>query len=141
MPAWRDIDALAIRQFLPIVWSWRFDRDTETFSGRLSGEAISDAFGRSLRGVPMQDFFLGEGYPPVYVRHHKVVTDPCFSRDHGAVFRHVDRAGTGERIIMPLADDGEHSDGILGATADDLAQLGSGTRARPSFDNLEYFPL
>ena len=89
----------------------------------------------------MQNFFLGECYPPVYMRHHKVVTEPCFSRDHRAVFRHVDRVGTGERIIMPRAEDGEHGDGIFGATTYDLSELGSGARARPSSDNLGYFLL
>jgi hypothetical protein len=37
-------------------------------------------------------------------------------RGHGLVFRHLARYGTGERIMLPLADDGEHGDGMLGAT-------------------------
>lgn len=141
MPAWRDIDPVAIGKYLPIIWSWRYDRATECFTGRLSGEAIVEAFGRSPRGVAMEDFFQGESYALVYARHHKVITEPCFSRDHGTVFRHVDRTGLGERIIMPLAEDGATGDGILGATVYDMAQLGPDPHASISFDNLEYFLL
>jgi len=141
MPGWSHIDPTKIVKHLPIIWSWRYDRTTGIFTGRLSGEAITEAFGRSLRGFSMQDFFPADSYPVVYARHHKVVVDPCFSRDHGAVFRHVDRIGTGERIILPLADDGETGDGLIGATVYDMTQAVSGAPVQFAFDDLEFFPL
>ena len=51
MPAWRDIDPLKIVPYLPIVWAWRYDRQDDRFTGRLAGDAITRAFGRSLRGA------------------------------------------------------------------------------------------
>lgn len=141
MPAWRDIDPLAIYKHLPLIWSWRYDAVTERFTGKLCGEAITDAFGRSLRGVKMEEFFLEDGYPTVYVRHRRVISEPCLSRDSGAVLRHVDRLGMGERIVLPLADDGEIGDTVFGATIYDAAQLARGLHWNAEFDDLEYYPL
>ncbi|HWU00280.1 MAG TPA: PAS domain-containing protein [Terriglobales bacterium] len=140
MPAWRDIDPMALARHLPMIWAWRYDRVTEQFTGRLCGEMIREAFGRSLRGARMDEFFLGEGYPLVYVRHRRILTEPCFSRDHGAVFRHVDRVGHGERIILPLGES-EIGDTVFGATIYDPTQMALIHHARVEFDNLEYFPL
>ena len=116
MPAWRDIDPAGIARHLPIVWSWRFDRDREDFIGRLAGEEINIAFGRALRGAAMRDFFTGFNYPLMFSRNYRVMSEPCFMRGHGNVFIHTGGLGHGERIIMPLGDDGETGDGVFGAT-------------------------
>ncbi|HEY4165111.1 MAG TPA: hypothetical protein VGM59_18740, partial [Dongiaceae bacterium] len=34
MPAWRDIDPVMLGPRLRNVWSWKFDRKTELFTGR-----------------------------------------------------------------------------------------------------------
>ena len=141
MPAWRDIDPIKIARYLPIVWSWRYDRSTDTYTGRLAGDAINRAFGKSLRGAKLQDFFTNEGFPPVYQRYMRIIGEPAFSRDYGAVFRHVDGVGVGERIVMPLAEDGEHADSVFGATTYDLSQIAYASGVKYSFDNLEYLPL
>jgi len=140
MPAWRDIDPLKIVPYLPIVWSWRYDRQNDRFIGRLAGDAITRAFGRSLRGADLQSFF-GETYPIVHDRYLRILSEPCFSRDSGAVFRHVNGVGVGERVILPLADDHQNGDGVFGATTYDLSVLAQENRLDYVFDNLEYFPL
>ena len=116
MPGWQDIDPSAIAPFLPIVWSWKYDSVTDTFTGRLDGDAITEAFGESLRGKPMKEFFRGRQYDMMFARHKRVVTTPAFAHGSGPVFIHTGRYGLGERIIMPLARDGSRSDGIFGAT-------------------------
>jgi hypothetical protein len=116
MPGWGDIDPTEIVRQLPLIWSWRYDRETEKFTGRLSGEEINHAFGRSLRGMAMEEFFAPDQFENIYRRHRRVVTEPCFAHGTGAVFIHAGRFGEGERIIMPLAADGLHGDGIIGAT-------------------------
>jgi hypothetical protein len=50
MPAWTDIDPVAIGRHLRYVWAWKYDRETDTFTGRLAGEDIVRAFGKSPRG-------------------------------------------------------------------------------------------
>lgn len=116
MPAWRDIDPAAIAPHLPIVWSWKYDRSREDFIGRLAGEDINTAFGRGLRGVSMREFFVDHNYRLMFERNRRVITEPCVMRGHGNVFIHTGGQGYGERIIMPLAEDGRRGDGVFGAT-------------------------
>ncbi len=116
MPGWKDIDPAAIASYLRIVWSWKYDSASDTFTGRLAGDAIIDAFGENLRGKPMKEFFRGRQYERMFARHKRVVVEPAFAHGIGPVFLHAGRHGQGERIIMPLASDGIHGDGIFGAT-------------------------
>jgi hypothetical protein len=51
MPAFRDIDPVGIGRHLRYVWAWKYDRDADAFTGRLAGEEIDRAFGKSLRGA------------------------------------------------------------------------------------------
>ncbi len=116
MPSWGDLDPAAIKQHLPIIWSWKYDCATDTFTGRLAGETITWAFGRQLRGTALKDFFAGREYEPVLKRFKKVVDGPAFMHCTGRVFAHAGRAGRGERIALPLSDDGQRCSGIVGAT-------------------------
>lgn len=123
MPAWRDIDPLALRAQLAIIWSWKYDRDRDCFIGRLAGEDINLLLGRSLRGVPMEDLYSGSAYDAVFERCKRVVSEPCFMRGYGRIFSALGRVGYGERIALPLSDSGRASgDGIIGATAYHPAQ-------------------
>ncbi len=141
LPAWKDIDPLAIARDLPIVWSWQYDRQTDSFTGRLSGEDINKAFGRSLRGVPMQDFFRDWEFEKIFARHRRVVTEPCFAHGSGPVFIHAQRYGDGERIIMPLADDGVTGDGIIGATVYRPAAPSAQGQLPATAEEVSYYPL
>jgi hypothetical protein len=116
MPAWRDIDPAAIAPYLGIVWSWRYDRASDSFTGRLAGDEITRAFGKDLRGKRMKEFFADWQYELIFARHRRVVMEPAFAHGTGPVFIHAERYGLGERIIMPLAADGVLGDGIFGAT-------------------------
>lgn len=116
MPGWKDIDPTAIAPHLPLVWSWKYDRAADRFVGRLAGEAITAVFGRQLRGASLDDFFAGHDPDRVAERFRSVVSGPTLIHGQGEVFHHFGRVGTGERIILPLAEDGEHVDGIFGAT-------------------------
>lgn len=116
MPAWGDIRPSEIKSVLPIVWSWKYDRVRDLFVGRLAGEKIQSVFGINFRGALMSDAFRDYEYEKVLARHRRVVSEPALFRGHGLIFRHLERFDLGERIILPLADDGIHGDGIIGAT-------------------------
>ena len=132
MPAWGDIDPVAIGRRLRHVWSWKYDRVADTFVGRLAGEEIVLAFGKSPRGVPMSEFFPPEVYRAFLPWHRRIVLEPALLHGAGKVYAHVDRNFTGERIMMPPAEDGMQGDGILGATVY-LAVDGIG--AAPSYED------
>lgn len=116
MPGWSDIRPAAIVRSLPIIWSWKYDRASDQFVGRLAGEEIVHAFGENLRGRTAEEFFRDRGGETIIARHRRVVTEPCFFHGAGAVFAHAKRIVRGERIILPLAEDGENGDGVIGAT-------------------------
>lgn len=116
MPGWNDLKPTAIKEQLTIIWVWRFDSASRQFVGRLAGERIESVLGMSIRGARMSDVLARHDYPKALVRHTRVMTEPALFRGHGLIFRHLDRFDMGERIILPLADDGEHGDAIIGAT-------------------------
>jgi len=116
LPAWRDIDACALAPHLPIVWSWRYDFTRETFVGRLAGEEINAMLGVSIRGKTIEECFAPDVAAVVRQRYRAVMDGPAFMFSYGKVFASAGRTGHGERIVLPLADDGVHPDGILGAT-------------------------
>ena len=116
MPAFRDIDPVGIGRNLRYVWAWKYDRETDGFTGRLAGEEIDRAFGKSLRGMKMAEFYTPEVYAVVFPRHRRVVTEPSFFHGTGMVFARMGSLAGGERISLPLSEDGIIGDGIIGGT-------------------------
>ncbi len=116
MPAWNDIDPIAIGRNLRFVWSWKYDRAADSFTGRLAGEDIVRAFGKSPRGLPMTEFFTPDVYQVFFPWHRRIVVEPALLHGTGLIYSRVNRNFSGERIMMPLAEDGATGDGIIGAT-------------------------
>jgi hypothetical protein len=144
MPAWRDIDPTAIAPYLTVVWSWKYDRAADTMTGRLAGEEINALFGKNLRGVPMTEFFSAPEYDSIFARHRRVAVEPAFLHGAGIIFSHFGRSGVGERIVMPLAGDGERGDGIIGATVYQWVPAGRPSAQSPLEKPREaeiFFPL
>lgn len=116
MPSWHDIQPSKIAAQLKLIWVYRYDPLTELFTGRLAGNTIEAIFGKSFRGTPMKELYPPERYESFYARSLRVTCEPALYRGEGKVFHLLDRIGWGERIMLPLSDDGLHGDGILGAT-------------------------
>jgi len=116
MPAFRDIDPIGIGRHLRYIWAWKYDRGQDSFTGRLAGEEIDRAFGKSLRGMEMTGFYAPEVYAVVFPRHRRVVTEPSFFHGTGMVFARMGSTVSGQRIGLPLSDDGDIGDGIIGGT-------------------------
>ncbi len=116
LPGWNHIRPSAIAAQLPIIWSYKYDRRNDSLTGRLAGDVIEAVFGKSFRGTAMNDLFTPDGFSFFFARHKRVVVEPCFFHGVGGVFYRLSRVGTGERIILPLSDNGADGDGILGAT-------------------------
>jgi hypothetical protein len=116
MPAFRDIDPVGIGRHLRYIWAWKYDRDADSFLGRLAGEEIDRAFGKSLRGMQMTEFYAPNVYAVVFPRHRRVVTEPAFFHGTGMVFAQMGYTMAGERVGLPLSEDGSTGDGIIGGT-------------------------
>jgi hypothetical protein len=144
MPAFRDIDPAGIGRHLRHVWAWKYERETDSFLGRLAGEEIDRAFGKSLRGMQMAEFYAPNVFAVVFPRHRQVVTEPCFFHGTGMVFSRMGSSMTGERISLPLSGDGVIGDGIIGGTFDkSLPPANENHPLGPDFtpEQVAFFPL
>lgn len=141
LPAWSDLRPSAMSAHLPIIWSWRYDPDADTFTGRLAGDAIEAVFGRTIRNAPMREVFPPDRYEAIFRRHKRVIEGPALFRGSGFVFRHLQQMGTGERIIMPLSDRRAGPDGLLGATAYTIVEPLPATRLMSALEHEEWFAL
>ena len=116
MPAWSDLKPASIKSVLPFVWSWKYDRADDRFTGRLTGDRIHKLFGATNAGRPIEDCFPRNYCSVIVPLFKRIVTTPELFHEHGAVYAHLGSACAGERIALPLADDGWNGDGIIGAT-------------------------
>jgi hypothetical protein len=144
MPAWKDIDPAAIGQYLPIIWAWRYEKPLQTFVGRLAGEEIIAVLGNSIRGRPIEECFPAGAHEMVRARYMTVIDGPELMHSYGTVFRHAGGEGRGERIVLPLAEDGVHGDGVIGATVYRLGirpTLGDQLSVVHHGEIVDFFPL
>jgi len=116
MSGWSDLNPASIKAVLPLVWTWKYDRADDRFTGRLVGDRIHKLYGASNAGRTLEDCFPNNYYAPIARVFRRVVTTPEFLREHGPIYGHLGAGCNGERVALPLAEDGEHADGIIGAT-------------------------
>jgi hypothetical protein len=116
MPSWSDLNPSRIAPHLTRVWSFKYDRATREFTARLAGNRITVGFGISFRGTPLRDIHPPHIFEQVHARLTRLVDEPCLYRSSGKLFRQDEHVTEGERIVLPLASDGESADGALGAS-------------------------
>ena len=116
MPSWEQLRPSQLSAQLSLVWAFRYDRNTGQFTGRLAGNRITQGFGKNFRGLPLQDLHPPDVFPRVHRIMTRIVAEPSAFRSAGQLFKHEDRVVEGERIILPLAGDSVHCDGVLGAS-------------------------
>jgi hypothetical protein len=144
MPAWKDVDPTKIAPYLPMIWAWRYDAALGTFIGRLAGDRIVSMLGVNTRGKRLDEVFPAEIVPLVHSRYRTVLDGPSFMRGYGPVYLRIGKHGFGERIVLPLAQDGVTADGILGATIyrlDVPMNLAGSGEIDYRKEQLDFFPL
>jgi hypothetical protein len=116
MPPWADIQPACIAPHLTRIWSFKYDRVTGEFTARLAGNQIMLGFGLSFRGTPLREIHPPHVFEKVQANLTRVVLGPNLHRSAGRLFRQGNHVISGERIVLPLASDGIHGDGALGAS-------------------------
>ncbi|HEY5084821.1 MAG TPA: PAS domain-containing protein [Rhizomicrobium sp.] len=116
MPSWDDLKPKAIARQLPLVWSLNYDPATKGFTGRLAGDRIARLIGKSFRGLPLEQAQTPAAFGVMRPLLSRVVTEPAIYFGSGNIFQHENAFLAGERLLLPLAANGENSDGLLGAT-------------------------
>lgn len=139
MPAWSDLKPTQMSKALPIIWAYTYDVKTDAFTGRLAGDRIVEAFGKSFRGIPLAAIQPSDAFPWVHRQLRRVLLEPSAYHGSGRVFQQCDRYGHGERIILPLG--GAHGAGVIGATDYRPAGLIPGISAGPVGEWETWFSL
>jgi hypothetical protein len=142
MPSWSQIRPSSIAPHLTRIWAFKFDRKADEFTARLAGNRITIGFGKSFRGTPLEELHSPEILEKVHTVLRRLMREPCIYRSSGPLFRVGDYVGEGERIVLPLADDGLHGDGVLGASEYGLVPAGiAGPPVELLLNNEEWFSL
>ena len=117
MPARTDIDPVALGTALPIVWLCDYEAEPGRFRCRLAGEKIAALYDGPMAGRYVEDILGSDRISEVMSRYKRVVDEPAIGHAAGRIYLHKDRRLVGERILLPLADDGRTPDGVLGTTS------------------------
>lgn len=117
MPRRSAIDPAKLGRNLDIVWLCDVVRPGPRYRYRLAGERVNEVYGGSLAGRFMDEIIPAATQAPVLARYHRVVAEHGVSHTAGSLYLSSGRIYAGERIAMPLSDDGQIVDALLGATA------------------------
>src|SRR6185437_14047089 len=101
LPGWSDLAPSAISPHLTRLWSFRYDRQSGEFTGRLAGNRIMVATGHSFRGTTLKDLHPPHIYEKSHAEFTRIVTGPTIYRCRGPLFRAGGQVVDGERIVMP----------------------------------------
>lgn len=116
MPSWEQLQPSKIAPYLAMIWVWKYDRASGEFTGRLAGSLITRAFDQNFRGIPMDEAFPASVLAWVKPGMVRLLDESLLYRNSGNLFRQGGHITQGERIMLPLAGDGAHGDGVLGAS-------------------------
>ena len=139
MPAWDDLSSAALAPHFKLLWGFKFDRQKGEFTGRLAGTHIREWLGANFWGAKLEDIHPPYALEDARAFLTKVVMTPGAGLCSGRLFTIGGQTVTGERMALPLAQDGVHADGVLG-TSDFEYPLASGPVA-VIHENIKWCPI
>jgi hypothetical protein len=116
MPSWADIYAADLSPYLNMLWGYKYDPKTKEFRAELAGNRLRKWIDEKFRGKRIQDLTSASNYEEIRRHLIRIVTTPLAVRSSGRLFTVGDYDVIGERIALPLAENGKTVDGIIGAS-------------------------
>jgi len=116
MPARRDINPIEIPSALAQIWLCDYLPDSGRFRYRLAGEEINDFWGFNLSGKYLDEIVPAERLASVTKKYRMALELPAIVYDRACLSLTEEISRNGERIILPLSDDGRTMNALLGAT-------------------------
>jgi len=144
MPSRGDFDPIDIPWALPNFFLVAYDPAGDRFRYRVAGCEIEEVFRRftgrnSMRQVELSDMLPPDSAALVHQRWMPLVERGDIIYMTGQIYLAADRIPLGERIMLPLSDDGRQVDGFIGYTQCEwLAK--SAVESSPALD-IHYIPL
>lgn len=137
-----DIDIIRLAPLMPHLFLYDYDRDSRDLTLRLAGEEIRRLLPNSRPGTPLAQIMPAEYITVIRDRYRRVCEEPAIAVAAGRVFLRLGGSGTGERVLLPLADAEGRVHQMLGAT---LYELGVDAPESRQFAREEvtihFFPL
>ncbi len=122
MPARRALDATAMPATLPHIFVYEYRRQTGRFYCRLSGAEINRVVGKTCARRFLDELFTPAVFAVVAERYNRVVRTPTLAYMRGIINMANGARVPGERLILPLSDDGVVADGLIGGAIYRLPQ-------------------
>lgn len=118
------IDPAVIRDCLPHVWLYKYLPEDNDFICTLAGEAVNEAWGRSLIGKRASVFMPPAMQARVPKLYRRMLDLPAIQVSRRRITPADGMAQSAERLIVPLAQDDGSPYGVFGLT---LYYLGTQT--------------
>lgn len=115
MPGFRDIDPVEIADALPALWVIDLHPEGGTRI-RLVGDTVTRRLGFYPGGKTLAEALPARVAVQLRALATPVAVGGLIAHQAGAVLRTAVRPLSGERLVLPLADDGVHVTNLLGLT-------------------------
>lgn len=105
------LDPAAIKTCLPHVWLFRYDAADDSFTCRLSGEGVNEAWGTNMTGKRPRDFMPEASAAMAHRIYRRILLTPALHVSN----KLADATSKGaDRLVVPLIDDDGQPYGIFG---------------------------
>jgi len=111
IPSQRSFDPIEIAPLLRHIWMARWAPEVGDFVYRIAGESVMAAVGTTMRHRSLAEIYTPQVAEELRLRFQKVCATPLLYHSAGPIYVHLERYGTGERLILPLVD--EHGGGTV----------------------------
>ncbi len=116
MPALGDVDPTEIRSALAQIWLCDYLSESGRCRYRLAGEEFNDFWGFNLSGKYLDEIVPAERQASVTSKIRMAIDSLAIVYDRACLSLTEEITRNGERIILPLSDDGRTVNALLGAT-------------------------
>ncbi len=116
MPALGDVNPVEIPKALTRIWLCDVLPESGRIRYRLAGDEINDFWGFNLAGRYLDDIVPSERLASVTEKCRLAIELPAVVHIAGCLSLTDEIARNGERVILPLSDDGRRVNALLGAT-------------------------
>lgn len=106
-PAKTDFDPIEIPRTLEHAWLCYREPENGNFIYRLAGEQIQPAFKGRITGKYLHELTEGKALKRVAGYFNRTLDQPCITHVIGRVYSEIDKPAQGERLMLPLMEDGE----------------------------------
>lgn len=119
MPSRGEIDPVEIPWALSWIWLCDYLPADRRFRFRLAGEQVNDFWGSNIGGRYLDEIVPEDQASAADAFLHSATDGPAIVHDRGQILLEDEVFATGERIVLPLSEDGREVTGLLGASCRD----------------------